>query len=255
VTYSSGITHGDRLWDGSYGDNASLSSGVRRIEIDYAPAIGTGYYQYDGGNIVITSAVQFAATNISIQSYRLGEWVSILESGPVSKAVAGVIVLVIPQQVEIFRSEKLAIEFSLSAVARLREIEYYPGGGGTKDSTGPQANEQSSYMLSRGDQALQGGTLEIRNKSGSEKATIGPGTIRINTGATLNWQSAVVTPTLTGAATQTLTVVVPGATGIFVRSTNARITGECTGTGANNVTLYNPQLLTGAAPIILERYV
>jgi hypothetical protein len=87
------------------------------------------------------------------------------------------------------------------------------------------------------------------------RTTIGPGSIRINTGATLNWQSSVVAVTLTGAVTQLITVAVPGATGIFVRANNARITGECTGTGANNVTIHNPALLTGAVSIILERYV
>jgi hypothetical protein len=81
------------------------------------------------------------------------------------------------------------------------------------------------------------------------------GTLRINTGATLNWQSPVITVTLTGAVTQTLTVAVPGATGIFVYAANARVTGEVTGTGANNVTIHNPALLTGAVSIILERYV
>jgi hypothetical protein len=87
------------------------------------------------------------------------------------------------------------------------------------------------------------------------RTTIGPGTIRLNTGATLNWQSSVVAVTLTGAATQTLTVAVPGATGIFVRANNARITGECTGTGSNNVSIHNPALLTGSVSLVLERYV
>jgi hypothetical protein len=87
------------------------------------------------------------------------------------------------------------------------------------------------------------------------RTTIGPGTIRINTGATLNWQSPVTTVTLTGEATQLITVAVPGATGIFVKATNARITGEVTGTGANNVTIHNPALLTGSVSLVLERYV
>jgi hypothetical protein len=79
--------------------------------------------------------------------------------------------------------------------------------------------------------------------------------LQIGTVATLNWQSPVITVTLTGAATQLITVAVPGATGIFVEATNARITGEVTGTGANNVTIHNPALLTGSVSLVLERYV
>ena len=109
------------------------------------------------------------------------------------------------------------------------------------------------FLLAAGDAAY--GPISVRDPSGANITTIGQGTIRINTGATLNWQSSAITVSLTGSATQLLTVAVPGATGIFVRSTNARITGECTGTGANNVTIHNPAALTGTVSIILERYV
>jgi hypothetical protein len=99
------------------------------------------------------------------------------------------------------------------------------------------------------------GSLAVSDRNGASVTTIGPGTLRINTGATLNWQSPVTTVTLTGEATQLITVAVPGATGIFVEATNARITGEVTGTGANNVTIHNPALLTGSVSLVLERYV
>jgi hypothetical protein len=254
VAYSGGANDAPFRTDGSA---TTIAAGQLAVwEIDFAPlypwtANGLNGMIYVEGRIVVSSPyssgfpdsviVEFLARNVTTG---LDEWFT---AGTLTGFVA-------------YTSKHLRISgvgynhlkrIRISAQGRsggnswINKFEYYPDG--------PNANEQTYYVGRSGGNIFA--PVAVRNAAETSVTTIGPGTIRINTGATLNWQSPVTTVTLTGEATQLITVAVPGATGIFVEATNARITGEVTGTGANNVTIHNPALLTGSVSLVLERYV
>jgi hypothetical protein len=239
--------HPQSLWDTSGDSFCAITAGESlTIEIDFHPINGwsantnSGYTYGIGALDVVVYDVD-APASVTWDFYRPVNGVDQWETAATMTTFANYARNSVPAPNVIFvKQARITIQAG-AGICRIAKLRYAPSRTDTYEQPTPLLNSAGASQRCHTQ-------ISVQDIGGSSATTIGPGTLRINTGATL---TAMLRATKTIAGTNPETITVTGAAVGDIVELSRPIVGEVT--AANTVT-FNGTGLTGDLTAIVKRY-